>query len=1279
MSMFAVVDEIERAPALSELGFGELAEKDESLRVGLRVIERNTAARTLGDVALYLPEIEDVMEGVFRRNERREFFRAMLGAVRRLARERTPAPPPAAPAAAAAVPDDDIPRGGDELDAWAERHGVGDMLEEYVRVVANERARSGSMFPLRHMVDLVLFPQAGDKHGIPRGVLRAMGVDVLRPAVKKTEPLVAARAAFLARCSPPEDAWLASRVAILEKARQRAQREAQLMGSSIPIKYRYPCAAVRFEPRPPSLLVDVEGSGVHAGVVVSLTDGQVSVHVYSRLARAMQQLAVLECAIDALSDPEGEAVAAALSWRKMPAHEHLLADLRRNLDARSVLAPRAHAGEEEKIAFRIAENGTDMMQVVMRRPKKNGGLTAGRKVPIGEALALPALTPIEREILELALLVEHARYTRADPYRAKLRLFDLLSEHPEVHLDDAAKTPVRVRRTRATLRVTPEGGRFRAEVVLGAIVPDLQEHTLRQSRLVVAIDARAGLVHYADLDDATIALVSALRDHDEPLETEGLDALLGTLATIPNLGLELSLPEEARGKPVAADEKLVAQLSMGAGGTLALALRVRPLPRGPALVPGATPRHAYGATDDGQRVFATRDLDTEEASAERLLAELPLAGAERRGPYDLRIEDPERACDLVASLAELANAGAVVTEWAEGDQLRVAKTLGPNSLRVRIERRHDWFAVDGDAEVGGAKVGLRALLDAVRAGRRFVRLGNGELAAIGRDLRARLRRADDVLLDAKGGLAAHPPALAAVSGLVEDDEQLTAAKEWIDLRARVRSASAIEPELPTGLKAQLRPYQLDGFRWLARLAACGSGGCLADDMGLGKTLQSLAVLLARKDDGPALVVAPTSVCANWQAEAERFSPGLEVVPYRGADRRARLEWIGTGTVLVASYDVMLRDADELAGIRFATAIFDEAHFLKNANAKRAAAARRIVADVRFALTGTPVENHLGELFSLFRVIVPGLFGSWERFRERFAAPIERDRDPARSAALAAVVRPYLLRRTKSEVSPELPPRTEVVRFVTLSPAERELYEAERQRAIASMRETAAEGEGSDGRFAILASLTRLRQLACHPRLRDAGSSVRSTKLASVLDLVEELRDAGHRALVFSQFTSHLALLSEALRERGISFLELDGGTPAEARADRVRRFQAGEAMLFLISLKAGGTGLNLTAADYVLHLDPWWNPAAEDQASDRAHRIGQDKPVTVVRFITRGTIEETVLSLHEEKRELASAVLTGGDVAARLSTRELFALMEKSATDEATGESDERAGDDDAG
>jgi len=297
---------------------------------------------------------------------------------------------------------------------------------------------------------------------------------------------------------------------------------------------------------------------------------------------------------------------------------------------------------------------------------------------------------------------------------------------------------------------------------------------------------------------------------------------------------------------------------------------------------------------------------------------------------------------------------------------------------------------------------------------------------------------------------------------------------------------------------------------------------------------------------------------------------------------------------------------------------------------------------------------LGELWSLFRIVSPGLFGSWEDFRDRFAVPIERDRDPARKSTLTRLVRPFLLRRTKEGVAPELPPLTEITRTVTPSRAERALYDDVR---LATLAQLEARTESPQDRIIALAAITRLRRLACHPRLLDAKSAVPSSKLHAFFELVDEIRESNHRALVFSQFTDHLALVREALDGRNIDYLYLDGATPAAKRDALVAQFQNGNAPLFLISLRAGGTGLNLTAADYVIHLDPWWNPAVEDQASDRAHRIGQTRAVTVVRLVAENTIEEAVLALHAEKRALADAILDGAEAAARLSTADLVALV----------------------
>ncbi|MBA3501843.1 MAG: DEAD/DEAH box helicase, partial [Deltaproteobacteria bacterium] len=462
--------------------------------------------------------------------------------------------------------------------------------------------------------------------------------------------------------------------------------------------------------------------------------------------------------------------------------------------------------------------------------------------------------------------------------------------------------------------------------------------------------------------------------------------------------------------------------------------------------------------------------------------------------------------------------------------------------------------------------------------------------------------------------------------------------------------------------ATLRDYQIEGHAWLSRLAAWGTGACLADDMGLGKTVQTIALLLDRAKLGPTLVLAPTSVCFNWIDELARFAPSLRPVIYRDqADRAACLAALGKRDVLIASYGLLVRDAAQLAGKKFATLVVDEAQALKNATTRRAKAARALDADFRVALSGTPLENHLGELWSLFAIVFPGLLGSWEQFRERYASPIERMNDPDAHAALARVIRPFLLRRTKAEVARELPPRTEIAMPIALSEQELALYEDARLAAVAQVSKQSGLRD-EQRRFQILAALTRLRLLASHPRLYDPTSQVPSSKLARLVELVEELRDGGHRALVFSQFTSHLALVREELTRAGFTSLYLDGSTPAASRKTIVDAFQRGEGELFLISLKAGGTGLNLTGADYVIHLDPWWNPAVEDQASDRAHRIGQTKPVTVYRLIARGTIEEAILAMHADKRALVASILEGTGAAARLSTRDLIALLAQTTT-----------------
>ena len=402
------------------------------------------------------------------------------------------------------------------------------------------------------------------------------------------------------------------------------------------------------------------------------------------------------------------------------------------------------------------------------------------------------------------------------------------------------------------------------------------------------------------------------------------------------------------------------------------------------------------------------------------------------------------------------------------------------------------------------------------------------------------------------------------------------------------------------------------------------------------------------------------MCPNWAAEIARFAPTLTSHCLAAASDRAGLVvGLGRRDVLVCSYGLLHQAADLLAGRAWQMVVLDEAQAIKNADTKRAQASLQLQAGFRLALTGTPVENYLDELWSLFNFVNPGLLGSRQGFQKRFSGPIERDRDSHARQALRALIRPFLLRRTKAAVLSELPPRTEQTVIVEMNEAERAFYEALRQRALESIAGLDASGDAAGGKrkIHILAEITRLRRACCNPALIDAAAGVPSGKLEAFLDLVEDLVRNRHKALVFSQFVGHLGLVRQALDARGIRYEYLDGSTPSAERERRVAAFQAGGAELFLISLRAGGTGLNLTAADYVVHLDPWWSPAVEDQASDRAHRIGQERPVTIYRLIMQDSIEERILRLHSDKRDLASELLEGGEASARLSEEALLDLI----------------------
>jgi SNF2 family DNA or RNA helicase len=623
--------------------------------------------------------------------------------------------------------------------------------------------------------------------------------------------------------------------------------------------------------------------------------------------------------------------------------------------------------------------------------------------------------------------------------------------------------------------------------------------------------------------------------------------------------------------------------------------------------------------------------------------------------HELIVDDLAGSLELLLELQ--AYPGPVSTEWPEGRELRV-RAAGAKGLKLRLAKERDWFSLTGDVTIDeGQVLEMQFLLDRLeRAPGRFIALDDGRFIALTHQLQTQLSQLANVSEIHNGARRVHKFAAPALDQALGDAGEITADAAWKYHVARIRQAASWTPQIPATLQAELRDYQAEGFLWLSRLAQWGAGACLADDMGLGKTVQAIAIMLERAANGPILVVAPTSVCPNWVSEITRFAPTLNPQRFAtAADRAALVAGLSPYDVLICSYGLLHQESELLASRDWSTLVLDEAQAIKNAQTKRARASVEINAAFRLALTGTPIENYLDELWSLMNFLNPGLLGSREAFQKRFAIPIERDRDAHARQALRTLIRPFLLRRTKAAVLSELPPRNEQTITVEMSEPERIFYEALRQRALETI--DALDSAKGKRKIHILAEITRLRRACCNPALIDPGIGVPSAKLDAILDLVDELLRNRHRALVFSQFTGHLALLRAALDSRNIAYEYLDGGTPPADRERRVAAFQAGGAPLFLISLRAGGTGLNLTAADYVLHLDPWWNPAVEDQASDRAHRIGQDRPVTIYRLVMQDSIEEKILALHRDKRDLANDLLEGGEIAARLSEEELVDLI----------------------
>ncbi len=681
-------------------------------------------------------------------------------------------------------------------------------------------------------------------------------------------------------------------------------------------------------------------------------------------------------------------------------------------------------------------------------------------------------------------------------------------------------------------------------------------------------------------------------------------------------------------------------------------LRAVPCDSAISFVPGRGKTEFIGL-DSMTSVLVKRNFSGEKEKSDMLIESIPLLREQFNDDLHWPIPDPIDALDVLEMIKN--HPTRPILNWPKGESLIIRKSLAADSIFRSVERKQEWFELGGSIEIEKNLVlSLKTLIALSKESEsRFVKMANGEYLALTKTLKQELDTLAALVTPAKGDtVKLHPLALIAMADSYIG-EQFESSREWI---ARFRANHEKKYTLPKGLKVDLRDYQRDGFQWLMRLGESQAGALLADDMGLGKTVQAIALLVARKKEGPALVIAPASLGFNWADEIRRFAPNLKPQILGTENREEQISKLSGGDILITTYGLVQRNPELFMKSEWNTMILDEAQAVKNTSAKRTQIIKEIPRKFTLITTGTPVENHLGELWNLFDIILPGFLGSAGHFRDSFQLPIERYENKQARQRLKRLISPFILRRTKEEVLTELPPKTEINLTVELGAKEMAFYEALRQEAIDKLANPTKE---EDQRFQVLAEITKLRQACLSPKLIDKTSTLDSAKIEVLTEKVEELIEGNHQALVFSQFTGFLKMIANALDSKKIPYFYLDGSTPAKDRGDLVNQFQNGDRPIFLISLKAGGSGLNLTNADYVFHMDPWWNPAVEDQASDRAHRIGQERPVTVYRLIAAGSIEEKIIGLHQEKRGLAEALLSDSATSLKLNTTELIDIISK--------------------
>lgn len=889
----------------------------------------------------------------------------------------------------------------------------------------------------------------------------------------------------------------------------------------------------------------------------------------------------------------------------------------------------------------------------LQKMSKKGTWTKGRPVALKNMyrnhLTMEGLTAQDRRVCRA---IKEEYYRTSYRYGTTEYTIDddialpAMAEHPLLFLESSPEVRVELVPAEPEMQLTKEKGKLKL-----SISPTVTKDT-NEVLVVKDTPTRFKVIRFSKEQHAIIDFLGkglTIPKSGEKLARQVIDSLSSVVT------VHSDLATSTTAKTVKADSRPHAHIIPYQEG-ICLEFLVKPCGSG-----GSSFRPGKGGKNvlteiKGEKIQAVRDFAGEKKQRNNIIQSCSTFSHLEEIENQWQVDEPEDALELLLELKECGDN--VILEWPQGEKLTVRKEISFDRFSMQIKKDRDWFKATGSLQIDDTlALDLRNLLDMLnRATGRFIPLDDGTFLAITGQLRKRL---DELTAFSEGhgkGVRFAPLAALALEDLTDEAGQLKTDKAWKQHCKQL--GEVVSPQIPSTLQASLRDYQQTGFHWLAQLSHWGVGGCLADDMGLGKTVQALAVILLRASLGPTLVVAPLSVTTNWQEEARRFAPTLNVLVFGSGDRQQLIASLQPFDLLIVSYGLLPLEAELLGGVKWQTVVLDEAQAIKNMQTKRSKAAMGLQAEFRIITTGTPLENHLGELWTLFNFLNPGLLGSFKKFNEKFAIPIEGNQDNEARNRLRKLIRPFILRRLKSDVLQELPAKTEITLEIEMSDEEVLLYEAQRMKALENISTHDDEGTGQQ-HLRILGEIMKLRRLCCNPSLVLPDCKIASSKLKVFADTLSELLANNHKALVFSQFVGHLEIIRHYLDTENISYQYLDGSTSIKNRKQRIADFQNGQGDVFLISLKAGGAGLNLTAADYVIHMDPWWNPAVEDQASDRVHRIGQKRPVTVYRLVVKNSIEDQIVDLHKQKRDLADSLLEGTDTAGKISAKELLSLLQE--------------------